>query len=92
MDAINDRSGKVEQVESNFSMYNIKEMLSFMAGYKPNNKLIMVGCRNCGDHFEITIHKRKCNCGNVDFSPFKDAEAESKAEKGMKQLRSWKQK
>jgi len=91
MDAINDRSGNVENVESSFSMANLKDMLSAMAGYKPNNEPKLAGCRNCGDHFEITMHKRKCNCGNVDFSLFNGGEAESKAEKGMKQLRSWKQ-
>jgi hypothetical protein len=37
------------------------------------------------------MHKKKCNCGNVDFSLFNGGEAEAKAEKGMKQLRSWKQ-
>lgn len=90
MDAINDRSGNVEQVESNFSMDNLKEMLSFMAGYKPSTAPKIAGCRNCGDLFDIVV-KQKCNCGNVDFSLFNGGEATIKAEKGMKQLRSWKQ-
>jgi hypothetical protein len=90
MDAINDRSGKVEEVESNFSMANLKNMLSAMAGHKQSNEPKIAGCRNCGDLFDISI-KSKCNCGNVDFSQFNGGEAEAKAEKGMKQLRSWKQ-
>ena len=90
MDAINDRSGKVENVESSFSMANLKDMLSAMAGYKPNNEPKLAGCRNCGDMFDINT-KQKCNCGNVDFSQFNGGEATIKAEKGMKQLRSWKQ-
>lgn len=91
MDAINDRSGKVENIESTFSMANLKDILADISKPKRNNEPMFVGCRNCGDHFEITMHKRKCNCGNVDFSSFNDGKAEAKAEKGMKQLRSWKQ-
>ena len=91
MDAINDRSGKVEEVQSPITAEHLKVMLDVMKSHKPNNEPMFVGCRNCGDHFEITMDKRKCNCGNVDFSLFNGGEAEAKAEKGMKQLKSWKQ-
>lgn len=79
------------KIHSPTTAEHLKVMLDVMKSHKPNNKPMFVGCRNCGDHFEITMDKRKCNCGNVDFSLFKDAGAEAKAEKGMKQLRSWKQ-
>jgi len=91
MDAINDRSGKVEEVQSPITAEWLKDFLGMISKPKRNNEPMFVGCRNCGDHFEITMHKRKCNCGNVDFSLFNDGEAQAKAEKGMKQLRSWKQ-
>jgi len=79
------------KIHSPMTADQLRVMLDVMKSHKPNNDPMFAGCRNCGDHFEITMYKRKCNCGNVDFSLFKDAEANAKAEKGMKQLRSWKQ-
>jgi hypothetical protein len=85
------KESEFSKIHSPLTAEHIKDMLDVMKSHKPNNEPMFVGCRNCGDHFELTMHKKKCNCGNVDFSLFNGGEAEAKAEKGMKQLRSWKQ-
>lgn len=90
MDAINDRGGKVELVESPIDIERLKEFLGVITKPKHTNEPKIAGCKNCGDLFDISI-RQKCNCGKVDFSQFNGGEAEAKAEKGMKQLRSWKQ-
>ena len=79
------------KIHSPATIEHLKVMLDEIKSYKPNNEPMIECCRNCGDSFEITMTKRKCNCGKVDFTLFNDVEANAKAEKGMKQLRSWKQ-
>ena len=75
-----------------YTLDDIKEVIELFKTHKPGEPLILE-CRNCGDMFELTFFKQKCNCGNVSFETFNDGgEAKDKQDKAMQKIRSWNQK
>ena len=79
--------------ESPYTKENLKKLLEVFKTHKPSDEPMLAGCRNCGDMFQVTATKQKCNCGNVSFETFNDGgEAKAKQEKAMQKIRSWNQK
>lgn len=76
-----------------YTQEDLKNFLEVLKTHKPSKEPMLAGCRNCGDMFQVTATKQKCNCGNVSFEPFNDGgEAKAKQEKAMQKIRSWNQK
>jgi hypothetical protein len=80
-----------EPIETKITQKNVEDILDVLKTHKPNNEPMLAGCRNCGDMFEVTFSKQKCNCGNVDFSRYVGDGGKKKQDKAMQKIRSWNQ-